>query len=85
MLVRDVAPADALEARACAGRVGARGPYVSCGQMGSTLINGAAAKVMNFDRLGKKVRPSTFRKIKVGSREYPKIMSKNMKFAVTPH
>ena len=28
--------------------------------------NGAAAKVMNFDRLGKKVRPGTFGKIKVG-------------------
>ena len=28
--------------------------------------NGAAAKVINFDRLGKKVRPSTSGKIKVG-------------------
>ena len=28
--------------------------------------NGAAAKVMNFDRLGKKVRPGTCGKIKVG-------------------
>ena len=28
--------------------------------------NGAAAKVMNFDRLGEKVRPGTFGKIKVG-------------------
>ena len=28
--------------------------------------NGAAAKVMIFDRLGKKVRPGTFGKIKVG-------------------
>ena len=28
--------------------------------------NGAAAKVMNFDRLGKKVHPSTFGKIRVG-------------------
>ena len=27
--------------------------------------NGAAAKEMNFDRLGKKVRPGTFGKIKV--------------------
>ena len=27
--------------------------------------NGAAAKVMDFDRLGKKVRPGTFRKIQV--------------------
>ena len=35
--------------------------------------NGAAAKVMNFDRLQKKVRPaSTFGEIKVGKREYPK-------------
>ena len=28
--------------------------------------NGAAAKIMNFDRLGKNVRPGTFGKIKVG-------------------
>ena len=28
--------------------------------------NGAAAKEMNFDRLGKKVRPGTFGNIKVG-------------------
>ena len=28
--------------------------------MGSTLRNGAAAKINNFDRLGKKVRPGTF-------------------------
>ena len=28
--------------------------------------NGAGAKVMSFDRLGKKVRPGTFGKIKVG-------------------
>ena len=28
--------------------------------------NGAAAKVMNSDRLGKRVRPGTFGKIKVG-------------------
>ena len=28
--------------------------------------NGAAAKVMNFDRLGKKVHPGTLEKIKVG-------------------
>ena len=28
--------------------------------------NGAAAKVMNFDTLGKKVRPGTFGNIKVG-------------------
>ena len=34
--------------------------------------SGAAAKVMNFDRLGKKVRPGTAGEIKVGSREYPK-------------
>ena len=34
--------------------------------------NGAAAKVINFDRLGKKVRPGTFGKTKVGQREYPK-------------
>ena len=34
--------------------------------------NGAAAKAINFDRLGKKLTPGTFGKIKVGSREYPK-------------
>ena len=34
--------------------------------------NGAAAKVMTFDRLGKKVRPGSLGKIKVGEREYPK-------------
>ena len=28
--------------------------------------NGAAAKAMNFDRLGKKVHPGTFGKIKAG-------------------
>ena len=28
--------------------------------------NGAAAEVMNFDRLGKKVRPGTFGNIQVG-------------------
>ena len=33
--------------------------------------NGAAAKVKTFDRLGKKVRPGTFGKTKVGKREYP--------------
>ena len=45
------------------GRLGVLG----CGQMRSTLIsNGAPAKVMGCDRLGKKVRPGTFGKIKVG-------------------
>ena len=34
--------------------------------------NGAAAKVMNFDRLRKKVHPGTFGKIQVGQRECPK-------------
>ena len=33
---------------------------LGCGQMG------AAAEVMNFDSVGKKVRPGTFGKIKVG-------------------
>ena len=33
--------------------------------------NGAAANVINYDRLGKKVRPGTFEKIQVGLREYP--------------
>ena len=35
--------------------------------------NGAPAKVMDFDSLGKKARPGTFGKINIGSREYPKI------------
>ena len=35
-------------------------------KMGSTLINGAASKVTNFDRLGENVRPGTFGEIKVG-------------------
>ena len=40
---------------------------LGCGRIGWILINGAAAKVMNFDRLGKQVRPGTFLgKIKVG-------------------
>ena len=45
----------------------------------------AAAKVMNVDRLGKKVRPCTFGKTKVGKREYPKSSSvkKHIKFVVT--
>ena len=34
--------------------------------------NGATAKGMHFDRMGKKVRPGTFGEIKVGQREYPK-------------
>ena len=46
--------------------------------------NGADAKVMIFERLGKKVRPGTFGKINVGYRECPKSPSvKNIKFAVT--
>ena len=46
--------------------------------------NEDAAKAISVDRLGKKVRPDTFGKIKVGSREYPICPSVNMKFAVTP-
>ena len=34
--------------------------------------NGAAAEAMNFDGLGKKVRPGTFGKIKAGEREHAK-------------
>ena len=43
--------------------------------------NGVSAKVIFVDRLGKKVRPGTFGKIKVGKQEYPKSPSvkKNMK------
>ena len=53
------------------------------------ITNGAAAKVMTFDRLGNKLRPGTFGNVKVGSREYPKrypkrSLSKNMNIAVTP-
>ena len=40
---------------------------LGCGQMVNGVnTNGAAAKVINFDRLGKKVSPATFGKIKVG-------------------
>ena len=47
--------------------------------------SGAAAKVMNFDRLGKKVRPGTFGNIKLGQREYTKSpCNKNNSLAVTP-
>ena len=49
--------------------------------------NGAAAKVMNFDRFGKKVLPGTLGKIKVGKQEYPKcpsVKKKLKKSAVTP-
>ena len=47
--------------------------------------NGAAAEVMHFDRLGKKVRPGTFGKIKQVSGSTRKVpLSKNMNFAVTP-
>ena len=47
--------------------------------------DGAAAKVMVFERLGKKVRPVTFGKTKVGYREYPKGPSvKDITFAATP-
>ena len=59
---------------------------IGCGPMESALV-GPLQKVMNFDRLGKKVRPGTFGKIKVGQREYPKnkkSLSKNIKIAVTP-
>ena len=47
--------------------------------------NGAAAKVMNFDRLGKKVRPGTLgisKKVDGSTQKVP--LSKNMTFAVTP-
>ena len=37
--------------------------------------HGAAAKVVNFGRLGKKARPGTFGNVKVGEREYPKTPS----------
>ena len=39
-----------------------RAACVGNGQLGSALI-GAVAKVMDFDRLGRKVRPGTFGKI----------------------
>ena len=35
-------------------------------QTNGVNTNGAAAKVLNFDRLGKKVRSGTFGEIKVG-------------------
>ena len=40
-------------------------PRLGCKTNGVNT-NGAAAKVMNFDRLGKKVRPGTFVNIKAG-------------------
>ena len=45
-----------------------------------------AAKVINFDRLGKKVRPGASGEIKVGYWEYPKrsLCQKKMKLAVAP-
>ena len=42
---------------------------LGCGQMGSTL-EGPLPNI--FCQIGEKVRPGTFGKIKVGSREYPK-------------
>ena len=58
--------------------------HLGRGQIGIDT-NGTAAKVMNFDRSGKNVRPGTFGEIKVGYREYPKVpLSKNMKCALTP-
>ena len=47
---------------------------VGCGQNGVNT-NGAAAKLINIDRLGEKVRPGTTGNIKVGYREYPKSAS----------
>ena len=44
---------------------------LGCRQMGSTP-NGAAAEVINSDRLGEKMRPGTFGEIKAGQREHPK-------------
>ena len=48
--------------------------------------NGAAAKVMDFDRLRKKVRPGTFWNIAAGQREHRRKvpLSTNITFAVTP-
>ena len=47
--------------------------------------NGAAAEVIDFDRLGEKVRPGTFGKIEVGKREYTKSPSvEKTQVAVTP-
>ena len=60
-------------------------PIASWLRTNGVNTNGAAAKVINLDRLAKRVRPGTFGKIKVGQREYPKSPSvKNIKFAVTP-
>ena len=43
----------------------ARRRSLGCGQMGSTLM-GPLQKYVFVDRLGKKVRPGTFGKIKAG-------------------
>ena len=45
---------------------GSGAPGISRKGANGVSTNGAAAKVRNFDRLGKKVRPGTFWNIKVG-------------------
>ena len=57
---------------------------IGCGQNG-VAANGAAAKVMSFDGLGKKVRPGTLRGQKQVNGSTQKVpLSKELKFAVTP-
>ena len=56
-------------ARHCAGFMPWRGMPAWCGawlRTNGVNTNRAAAKVMDFDRLGEKVRPGTFDKINVG-------------------
>ena len=69
----------------CRGRA-ARGPRVSWLRTNGVNTNGAAAKVMNFVRLGKQIRPVTFWEDKSRLTGVPKksLRRKNMKFAAAP-
>ena len=50
----------------CIGPVPSQMRCISWLRTNGVNTNGVAAKVINFDRLGKKLRPGTFGKIKVG-------------------
>ena len=63
--VAGAAPGADAGAAAAEGGAAALRADLACGQHGVNT-SGAAAKVMNLDRLGKKVRPGTFGKMTVG-------------------